>query len=148
MKKKVKLTLEQFKRLMSEGIIYDVDNTKENPRVLSVAQQNNGNIGLGTFNNGANSEEPAIVSTDVDKVADTARELKTQGLNATLVTPANGADANELAKAETEAKNAGAESLDESIFTKKNIIEMRLKYLGENSKSYAKKDFHNRRNGR
>ena len=62
--------------------------------------------------------------------------------------PANGADSGELAQAEADAKNAGAEQVNESKFTKKEIMEMRSKYLNENITSYAKKDFYNRRNGR
>ena len=37
---------------------------------------------------------------------------------------------------------------NESKFTKKDIMEMRRKYLSENVKAYAKKDFYNRGNGR
>ena len=46
MKRTVKLTTEQIDMMMSEGIVYDVDNVKENPRMLSVAQNNDGYIGV------------------------------------------------------------------------------------------------------
>lgn len=148
MKRTIKLTTEQMNLLMKEGVVYDVDNVKENPRLLSTAKQHDGSINLGSFNNGGDSEEPVNITTDVDNVADTAAEIKTQGINANIVTPANGADSGELAQAEADAKNAGAEQVNESKFTKKEIMEMRSKYLNENITSYAKKDFYNRRNGR
>ena len=148
MKRIVKLTTEQVKKLMKEGVVYDVNNVKENPRLLSTAKQHDGSINLGSFSNGGDSEEPVNITTDIDSVADTAAEVKTQGINANIVTPANGADSGELAQASADAKNAGAEQTNESRFSKKEIMEMRRKYLSENTTSYAKKDFYNRRNGR
>ena len=44
--------------------------------------------------------------------------------------------------------NPETNSTNESRFTKKDIMEMRNKYLSENTTTYAKKDFYNRRNGR
>lgn len=149
MKRTIKLTKEQVDRMMSEGTVsYDVGNVKENPRMLSVAQKNNGNITIGSFNNGGDSEEPVNIMSDVDSVGDTAAEVRTQGINANIVVPANGADTGELSRAEADAQNAGAEVQAESKFSKKEIMEMRRKYLEENVTSYAKKDFYNRRNGR
>lgn len=135
-------------RLVAEGVVYDVNNAMENPRVLSVAKQHDGSINLGSFNNGNNEEEPVNITTDVDKVNDTATEVKNQGINANIVVPANGADQGELSKARADAVNAGAEVTNESRFSKKDIMEMRRKYLSENVKAYAKKDFYNGRNGR
>lgn len=148
MKRTIKLTTEQVNALVSEGVVYDVDNVKENPRLLSTAKQYNGSINLGSFSNGNDSEEPVNITTDVDNVADTAAEVRNQGINANIVTPANGADSGELSKAEADAKNAGANQTNESRFSKKEIVEMRRKYLSENTTSYAKKDFYNRGNGR
>lgn len=148
MKRTIKLTTEQISRLVAEGVVYDVDNVKENPRLLSTAKQYDGSINLGSFSNGGDSEEPVNITTDIDNVANTAAEIKTQGINANIVTPANGADSGELAQAEADAKNAGADQTNESRFSKKEIMEMRRKYLSENVTSYAKKDFYNRRNGR
>ena len=135
-------------RLVAEGVVYDVNNAMENPRILSVAKQHDGSINLGSFNNGNNEEEPVNITTDVDKVNDTATEVKNQGINANIVIPANGADQGELSKARADAVNAGAEVTNESRFSKKDIMEMRRKYLSENVKAYAKKDFYNGRNGR
>ena len=135
-------------RLVAEGVVYDVDNAMENPRILSVAKQHDGSINLGSFNNGNNEEEPVNITTDVDKVNNTATEVKNQGINANIVVPANGADQGELSKARADAVNAGAEVTNESRFSKKDIMEMRRKYLSENVKAYAKKDFYNGRNGR
>ena len=135
-------------RLVAEGVVYDVNNAMENPRVLSVAKQHDGSINLGSFNNGNNEEEPVNITTDVDKVNDTATEVKNQGINANIVVPANGADQGELSKARADAVNAGAEVTNESRFSKKDIMEMRRKYLSENVKAYAKKNFYNGRNGR
>lgn len=135
-------------KLVAEGVVYDVNNAMENPRVLSVAKQHDGSINLGSFNNGNNEEEPVNITTDVDKVNDTATEVKNQGINANIVVPANGADQGELSKARADAVNAGAEVTNESRFSKKDIMEMRRKYLSENVKAYAKKDFYNGRNGR
>ena len=53
-------------------------------------------------------------------------------------------------------QNAGASAdgnqetnqTNESRFSKKDIMEMRRKYLEENVTTYAKKDFYNGRNGR
>ena len=135
-------------KLVAEGVVYDVNNAMENPRVLSVAKQHDGSINLGSFNNGNNEEEPVNITTDVDKVNDTATEVKNQGINANIVVPANGADQGELSKARADAVNAGAEATNESRFSKKDIMEMRRKYLSENVKAYAKKDFYNGRNGR
>ena len=42
----------------------------------------------------------------------------------------------------------GNPDTNESRFSKKEIVEMRRKYLSENTISYAKKDFYNRGNGR
>lgn len=140
MKRVVKLTAEQFNRLMSEGITYDVDNAIENPRILSVAQQNNGNISIANVDNGSNSEEPATVTADVDDVRDTITQLKTQNLNADVVVNANGAEVGELQKAKSDAESAGAVT-NESRFSKKRILEMNSKYLHENAKTYTKKDF-------
>lgn len=140
MKKTVKLTLEQFNRLLEEGVTYDVDSAVENPRVLSAAQQDNSNISVANVNSGNNSEEPAIVTSDVDEVGDTVAQLKTQNLNAEVVVPANGADTGELARAESDAKNAGAD-VNEMCLSKKSIIEMRSAYLRENTKTYTKKGF-------
>lgn len=148
MKRTVKLTTEQMNRLVAEGVVYDVDNAMENPRILSVAKQHDGSINLGSFNNGNNEEEPVNITTDVDKVNNTATEVKNQGINANIVVPANGADQGELSKARADAVNAGAEVTNESRFSKKDIMEMRRKYLSENVKAYAKKDFYNGRNGR
>ena len=135
--------------LMSEGgIVYDVNNVKENPRMLSVAQNNNGYIGIGSFHNGSNADEPVNITTDVDNAGETAAEARSQGINANIVVPANGTDSGELSQAQTDAKNAGADSVKESRFSKKDIMEMRRKYLSENVKAYAKKDFYNRGNGR
>lgn len=134
--------------LMSEGVVYDVDNVKENPKMLSVAQNNDGYIGVGSFHNGSNSDEPVNVTTDVDNAGETASEVRSQGINANIVVPANGADSSELSQAQTDAKNAGADSVKESRFSKKDIMEMRRKYLGENTKTYAKKDFYYGRNGK
>ena len=39
-------------------------------------------------------------------------------------------------------------NVSESRYSKKDIMEMRRKYLGENVTNYAKKDFYNRGNGR
>lgn len=130
--------------MMSEAVTYDIDNVKENPRLLSTAQQNGGNINMGSFNNGSNNEEPVNITTDVDKVANTAAEVKKQGINANILVSANGADSGELSKAEADAKNAGAEQVSESRFMKGDIMEMRRKYLSENAKVYAKKNFYNR----
>lgn len=135
-------------KLVAEGVVYDVNNAMENPRILSVAKQHDGSINLGSFNNGNNEEEPVNITTDVDKVNDTATEVKNQGINANIVIPANGADQGELSKARADAVNAGAEVTNESRFSKKDIMEMRRKYLSENVKAYAKKDFYNGRNGR
>ncbi len=135
-------------KLVAEGVVYDVNNAMENPRILSVAKQHDGSINLGSFNNGNNEEEPVNITTDVDKVNDTATEVKNQGINANIVVPANGADQGELSKARADAVNAGAEVTNESRFSKKDIMEMRRKYLSENVKAYAKKDFYNGRNGR
>lgn len=135
-------------KLVAEGVVYDVNNAMENPRVLSVAKQHDGSINLGSFNNGNNEEEPVNITTGVDKVNDTATEVKNQGINANIVVPANGADQGELSKARADAVNAGAEVTNESRFSKKDIMEMRRKYLSENVKAYAKKDFYNGRNGR
>ena len=134
---------------MSEGVVsYDVNNVRENPRMLSVAQKNNGNIHIGSFNNGGNTEEPVDIMSDVDNVGAAAAEVKNQGINANLVVPADGADAGELTRAENDAKNAGAETTNESRrFTKRDITEMRRKYLSEGTTTYAKKNFYNRRNG-
>jgi len=148
MKRTVKLTTEQIDMMMSEGIVYDVGNVKENPRMLSVAQNNNGYIGIGSFHNGSNSDEPVNVTTDVDKAGETAAEVRSQGINANIVVPANGTDSGELSQAQTDTKNAGADSVKESRFSKKDIMEMRRKYLSENTTTYAKKDFYNRGNGR
>ena len=148
MKRTVKITTEQMNKLVAEGVVYDVNNAMENPRVLSVAKQHDGSINLGSFNNGNNEEEPVNITTDVDKVNDTATEVKNQGINANIVVPANGADQGELSKARADAVNAGAEVTNESRFSKKDIMEMRRKYLSENVKAYAKKDFYNGRNGR
>ena len=148
MKRTVKITTEQMNRLVAEGVVYDVNNAMENPRVLSVAKQHDGSINLGSFNNGNNEEEPVNITTDVDKVNDTATEVKNQGINANIVVPANGADQGELSKARADAVNAGAEVTNESRFSKKDIMEMRRKYLSENVKAYAKKNFYNGRNGR
>lgn len=148
MKRTIKLTTEQISKLMSEGVVYDVDNVKENPRMLSVAQNNDGYIGVGSFGNGNNSEEPVNITSDVDTVGETAAQIRSQGINANIVVPANGAESGELSKAENDAKNAGAETVSESRYSKKDIMEMRRKYLGENVKKYAKKDFYNRRNGK
>ena len=134
--------------MMSEGVVYDVDNAKENPRMLSIAQKNNGGINVGTFNNGGDSEEPVNITSDVDNVGETAAEVRTQGINANIVIPAHGADSGELARAENDAANAGAEKVNETRFSKKEIMEMRRKYLEENVTSYAKKDFYYRRNGK
>lgn len=135
-------------KLVAEGVVYDVNNAMENPRILSVAKQHDGSINLGSFNNGNNEEEPVNITTDVDNVNDTATEVKNQGINANIVVPANGADQGELSKARADAVNAGAEVTNESRFSKKDIMEMRRKYLSENIKAYAKKDFYNGRNGR
>ncbi len=140
MKRVVKLTAEQFNRLMSEGITYDVDNAIENPRILSTAQQNNGNISIANVDNGSNSEEPATVTADVDDVRDTITQLKTQNLNADVVVNANGVEVGELQKAKSDAESAGAVT-NESRFSKKRILEMNSKYLRENAKIYTKKDF-------
>lgn len=148
MKRTVKITTEQMNKLVAEGVVYDVNNAMENPRVLSVAKQHDGSINLGSFNNGNNEEEPVNITTGVDKVNDTATEVKNQGINANIVVPANGADQGELSKARADAVNAGAEVTNESRFSKKDIMEMRRKYLSENVKAYAKKDFYNGRNGR
>ena len=148
MKRTVKITTEQMNKLVAEGVVYDVNNAMENPRILSVAKQHDGSINLGSFNNGNNEEEPVNITTDVDKVNDTATEVKNQGINANIVVPANGADQGELSKARADAVNAGAEVTNESRFSKKDIMEMRRKYLSENVKAYAKKDFYNGRNGR
>jgi len=148
MKRTVKITTEQMNKLVAEGVVYDVNNAMENPRVLSVAKQHDGSVNLGSFNNGNNEEEPVNITTDVDKVNDTATEVKNQGINANIVVPANGADQGELSKARADAVNAGAEVTNESRFSKKDIMEMRRKYLSENVKAYAKKDFYNGRNGR
>ena len=134
---------------MESTVSYDVNNVTENPRMLSVAQKNNGNINIGSFNNGGDSEEPVDVMADVDNVGAAAAEVRNQGINANLVVSANGADAGELERATNDAKNAGADTTNESRkFTKKDIMEMRKTYLSENVTSYAKKDFYNRRNGR
>jgi hypothetical protein len=53
-----------------------------------------------------------------------------------------------LTTAQADVKNAGAEDLDEARYSKKDIMEMRRKYLSENVTSYAKKNFYNRGNGR
>ena len=148
MKKTIKLTTEQINRLMSEGVVYDVNNVKENPRMRAVAAQNNGSINLGSFNNGSNDEEPVNITTDIDKAGDTAAEVRSQGINANIVVPANGADSGELTTAQADVRNAGAEDIDEARYSKKDIMEMRKKYLSENVTSYAKKNFYNRGNGR
>ena len=44
--------------------------------------------------------------------------------------------------------NPDTNQTNESRFSKKEIMEMRRKYLSENTTSYAKKDFYNRGNGR
>ena len=44
--------------------------------------------------------------------------------------------------------NPDTNQTNESRFSKKEIMEMRRKYLSENTISYAKKDFYNRGNGR
>lgn len=148
MKRTIKLTTEQINVLMSEGVVYDVENVKENPRMLNVAQNRDGYIGIGTFNNGSNTEEPVNITTDVDNAGDTAADVRSQGINANLVVAANGTDAGELSKAEADARNAGADTVQESRYNKKQIMEMRKKYLSENVTTYAKKNFYNRGNGR
>ena len=72
MRKTITFTTEQISRLMSEGVVYDVDNVKENPRMRAVAAQNNGSINLGSFSNGSDNEEPVNITTDVDKAGETA----------------------------------------------------------------------------
>ena len=148
MRKTITFTTEQISRLMSEGVVYDVDNVKENPRMRAVAAQNNGSINLGSFSNGSDNEEPVNITTDVDKAGETAAEVKNQGINANIVVPANGADSGELATAQADVKNAGAENINEARYSKKDIMEMRRKYLSEDISTYAKKDFYNRGNGR
>ena len=148
MKRTIKLTTEQINNLMSEGVVYDVENVKENPRMLNTAQNNDGYIGIGSFSNGSNTEEPVNITTDVDNAGETAAEVRSQGINANLVVAANGTDSGELSQAETDARNAGADTVKESRYSKKDIMEMRKKYLSENVKSYAKKDFYNIRNGK
>lgn len=148
MKRTIRLTTEQINNLMAEGVVYDVENVKENPRLLNTAQNNDGYVGIGSFGNGSNTEEPVNITTDVDNAGETAAEVRSQGINANLVVPANGSDTGELAQAETDAKNAGASTVKESRYSKKDIMEMRKKYLSENVTSYAKKDFYNRRNGK
>ena len=44
--------------------------------------------------------------------------------------------------------NPETNQTNESRFSKKDIMEMRRKYLSENTTTYAKKDFYNRGNGR
>lgn len=148
MRKTITFTTEQISRLMSEGVVYDVDNVKENPRMRAVAAQNNGSINLGSFSNGSDNEEPVNITTDVDKAGETAAEVKNQGINANIVVPANGADSGELTTAQADVKNAGAENINEARYSKKDIMEMRRKYLSEDISTYAKKDFYNRGNGR
>ena len=74
--------------------------------------------------------------------------MKNQGINANIVVPANGADSGELTTAQADVKNAGAENINEARYSKKDIMEMRRKYLSEDISTYAKKDFYNRGNGR
>lgn len=157
MKRTIKFTTEQVQKMIAEGVTYgDIDPGEVNqidPKTQIDVFQTRGN--------GSNGPKiTATVTPEAGKplsqsVQAAAIQAQRENPGAQVTGVVNAGDVAKTGANLDNIKDAGAGSdgnpdtnVTESKFSKKEIMEMRRKYLGENVTSYAKKDFYNRRNGR
>ena len=158
MKKTIKLTTEQVKKMIAEGVTYgDIDPGEVNqidPKTqIDVFQTRGNGVNGPKITATVTPEDGKPLSQSVQAAALDAQR-KNPGAQVTGVVTAG--DVAKTGSNLDNIRNAGAGSdgnpdtntVSESKFSKKEIMEMRRKYLGENVTSYAKKDFYNRGNGR
>jgi hypothetical protein len=160
MKRTVKLTMEQANKLMKEDLSFD-PNSIEAGEVSQLDPNTKINV-FQTTGRGTNGPKViAKVTPEVGKplaqsVQAAAREAQKQNSGAQVTGVVTAGDVAKTGSNLSNIQNAGSSAdgnpdtnqTNESRFSKKDIMEMRSKYLNENTKTYAKKDFYNRRNGR
>lgn len=158
MKRTIKLTLEQANMLMNEEVTYGGIDPGEVSQVDPKTQ-------IDVFKTTGRGENGPKITAKVTPEAGKplAQSVQMAALQARKENP--GAQVTGVVSAGDIAKtgsnlsniqNAGASAdgnqetnqTNESRFSKKDIMEMRRKYLEENVTTYAKKDFYNGRNGR
>ena len=158
MKRTIRLTLEQANMLMKEDVTYggidpgEVSQIDPNTQIDVFRTTGNGNNGP-KITAKITPEAGKPLSQSVQNAALDAQK-KNPGVQVTGVVTAG--DVSKTGSNLSNIQNAGASvdgnpdtnQTNESRFTKKDIMEMRRKYLSENITTYAKKDFYNRGNGR
>ena len=160
MKRIIKLTVEQANMLISEGVTYGgID-----PGEVSQIDPNTQIDVFQTTGRGSNGPKiTAKVTPEAGKplaqsVQSAALDAQKKNPGAQVTGVVTAGDVEKTGSNLSNIKNAGASSdgnpetnqdstTTECRFSKKDIMEMRRKYLGENTKTYAKKDFYYGRNG-
>ena len=136
--------MEQANKLMKEDLSFD-PNSIEAGEVSQLDPNTKINV-FQTTGRGTNGPKViAKVTPEVGKplaqsVQAAAREAQKQNSGAQVTGVVTAGDVAKTGSNLSNVQNAGS-SAD-------GIMEMRSKYLNENSETYAKKDFYNRRNGR
>jgi hypothetical protein len=160
MKRTIKLTTEQANRLMKEDLSFEP--TSIEPGEVSQLDPNTKINVFQTRGRGSNGPKvTANVTPEAGKpltqtVQNAALQAQKQNPGAQVTGVVKAGDVAKTGSNITTVQNAGSSAdgnpdtsqTNESKFSKKEIMEMRRKYLHENVKTYAKKDFYNGRNGR
>ena len=158
MKRIIKLTTEQANMLMREEVTYggidpgEVSQIDPNTQIDVFRTTGQGNNGP-KITAKVTPEAGKPLSQSVQSAALDAQK-KNPGAQVTGVVTAGdvaktGSNLSNIQDAGSAADgNPDTNQTNESRFSKKEIMEMRRKYLSENTTSYAKKDFYNRGNGR
>ena len=158
MKRTIKLTTEQANMLMNEEVTYGGIDPGE---VSQIDPQTQIDV-FKTVGRGENGPKiTAKVTPEAGKpltqsVQSAALEAQKKNPGAQVTGVVTAGDLSKTGSNLSNVKNAGASvdgnpdtsQTNEAKFSKKDIMEMRRKYLNENTTTYAKKDFYNRRNGR
>ena len=158
MGKTVQFTTEQINRLMSEGVTYggidqsEVSQLDPGTQIDVFKTTGKGNTGPKiTAKITPENGKPLAQS-----VQSAALDAQKKNPNAQVTGVVTAGDLDRTGSNLSSIQNAGASAdgnpdtdmVSESRFTKREITEMRRKYLREDVITYAKKDFYNRGNGR
>jgi len=158
MGKTIQFTTEQIKRLMSEEVTYggidqsEVSQLDPNTQIDVFKTTGKGNTGP-KITAKITPENGKPFAQSVQNAAFDAQK-KNPGAQVTGVVSAGDIDktGSNLSSLQTAGSSADGNpetgDISEARYSKKDIMEMRRKYLSEDISTYAKKDFYNRGNGR
>ena len=158
MGKTIQFTTEQIKRLMSEEVTYggidqsEVSQLDPNTQIDVFKTTGKGNTGP-KITAKITPENGKPLAQSVQNAAFDAQK-KNPGAQVTGVVSAGDIDktGSNLSSLQTAGSSADGNpetsNISEARYSKKDIMEMRRKYLSEDISTYAKKDFYNRGTGR